>query len=84
MPNVRFRILPGSAGACPALSCPFTLLYVKPARTLAYVESLTRPDYIKATGPYLVAFDHAYRIAASQDESRVILEERIAELRQGS
>ncbi|GAB3504560.1 hypothetical protein FB471_1689 [Amycolatopsis cihanbeyliensis] len=83
MPNVHFRVLPWSAGASPALSCPFTLLYVKPDRTLAYVESLTRPDYIKATGPHLVAFDHAYRIAAAEDESRAILEGRIVDLSQG-
>jgi hypothetical protein len=44
-----------SAGAVPALNCPFTLLYSKPARTIAYVSSLTRPDCIKATGPHTVA-----------------------------
>lgn len=84
MENVSFRILPWSAGVSPGLSCPFTLLYVKPARTIAYVASLTRPDYIRATGPYLAAFEHAYRIAATDDESRAILDGRLSDLSKGS
>jgi hypothetical protein len=84
MPNVSLRIIPWEAGVSPALSCPFTLLYVKPARTIAYVESLTRPDYIKATGSYLAAFEHATRIAADEDDARVILDSRISDLSKGS
>ncbi|CRK57482.1 Putative DNA-binding protein [Alloactinosynnema sp. L-07] len=78
--NVRFRILPWSAGSSPALGCPFTLLYIKPSRTIAYVASLTRPEYIKATGPYSVGFDQAWELAVSDSDSMEILSERIAEL----
>lgn len=78
--NVRFRVLPWSAGSSPALGCPFTLLYIKPSRTIAYVASLTRPEYIKATGPYTVAFDQAWELAVSDSDSAEILGERIAAL----
>lgn len=80
MPNVRFRVFPLSAGGVHALSCPFTLLYIKPARTVAYVESLTRAEYVKSTGPYVAAWDSAWQLASSESESRTILDHRIADL----
>ncbi|MBP2338509.1 hypothetical protein JOF41_004687 [Saccharothrix coeruleofusca] len=85
MPNVRFRVLARSttSGIVPALSCPFTLLHVEPGKTLAYVSSLTRPDYIKATAPYVAAFEQAWNPASSEEESVVILERRIADLADG-
>lgn len=81
MPNVRFRVLPRSAasGIVPALSCPFTLLQMEPGKTIAYVSSLTRTDYIKATAPYVAAFEQAWNLAASEAESMAILEERITD-----
>ncbi|MFJ6674364.1 helix-turn-helix domain-containing protein [Actinosynnema sp. NPDC091369] len=81
MPNVRFRVLPRSAtnGIVPALSCPFTLLRVEPGKTIVYVESLTRPDYIKATAPYVAAFDQAWNLAASERQSAAILERGITD-----
>ncbi|WP_367131283.1 DUF5753 domain-containing protein [Saccharothrix sp. HUAS TT1] len=81
MPNVRFRVLPRSAtsGIVPALSCPFTLLHVEPGKTIAYVESLTRPDYVKATAPYVAAFDQAWNLAASERDSEAIPDHRIAD-----
>ena len=82
MSNVRFRVLPFSVGGITALSCPFTLLYIKPARTLAYVESLTRAEYVRSTGPYVAAFDFAWQAAASEPESKAILDSRIADLSQ--
>jgi hypothetical protein len=82
--NVSLRIVEWSAGACPALSVPFTLLYVPSARTtIAYVEAMTRPDYIKATNPYLAAFDQATAIAASEEASRAILDARVSHLSEG-
>ncbi|WP_281275497.1 DUF5753 domain-containing protein [Saccharothrix australiensis] len=80
MPNVRFRVLSRSttAGIVPALVCPFTLLEVE-SKTLAYVESLTRSDYIKASAPYVTAFEQAWNIAISEDESAAILGDRIAD-----
>jgi hypothetical protein len=80
MRNVRFRVIPWSVGSVPALSCPFTLLYIKPARTVAYVEALTRPDYLKNTGPYVAAFDTAWDLAAPENESLAILDDKIANL----
>lgn len=80
MPNVNLRLLPSAVGGVPALSCPFTLLYIPPARTLAYVESLTRAEYIKAAGPYVAAFDSAWQMAPPEDESLAILEGGINDL----
>lgn len=80
MPNVKFRVSPQAAGNVPALSCPFTLLDVEPNKRLAFVSSLTRPDYIKATDPYVAAFEQAWELAASEDESVAILEGRITDL----
>lgn len=80
MPNVRFRVLPWEVGSIPALSCPFTLLYIKPARTIAYVESLTRAEYIKSTGPYVAAFDSTWQLAVPEAESAAILEAKITDL----
>lgn len=80
MSNVRFRVLPWSAGGVPALSCPFTLLYVDSEKTLAYVASLTRTDYIKATGPYVAAFEQAWKLAPTEEESAAILAGRITDL----
>lgn len=80
MDNVRLRVLPWSAGSVPALSCPFTLLYIKPARSIAYVASLTRPEYIKATDLYRLAFDQAWDLATHEGDSAAILKEKIAEL----
>lgn len=81
MPNVRFRALKRSTtnGIVPALSAPFTLLEVE-SKTLAYVESVTRSDYIKASAPYVTAFEQAWGLAASEDESAAILDGRIADL----
>jgi hypothetical protein len=81
MPNVRFRVLPRSAtsGIVPALSAPFTLLQLEQGKAIAYVESLTRPDYIRATAPYVSAFDQAWNLASSEEESTVILGHRIAD-----
>ncbi|WP_033437333.1 helix-turn-helix domain-containing protein [Saccharothrix sp. NRRL B-16314] len=81
MPNVGLRVLPRSttSGIVPALVCPYTLLEVD-AKTLAYVETLTRSDYIKAPAPYVFAFEHAWRLAASGGESTEILDRRIADL----
>ena len=78
--NVSLRIVPWSAGACAALASPFTLLYVPPARTIAYVETLTRADYIKATGPYMSAFETAQRISETEDASRAIIDSRLSDL----
>jgi hypothetical protein len=80
MSNVHLRVLTLDVGGVPGLSCPFTLLYVPPKRTLAYVASLTRTDYIKATGPYNAAFDQAWELASSEEESGAILDDRIADL----
>jgi hypothetical protein len=81
MPNVRLRVLSRSTttGIVPALSCPFTLLRMEQGKTIVYVESLTRPDYIKATAPYVAAFDQAWNLAASERESAAILESRITD-----
>ncbi|MFD9701341.1 DUF5753 domain-containing protein [Lentzea sp. NPDC059081] len=80
MPNVKLRILLRSAGIVPALSCPFTLLHVDGDKTLAMVATLSRPDYIKATAPYVAAFEQAWELASSDRDSKAILEARITDL----
>lgn len=81
LPNVSLRILPFSAGSSPALGCPFTLLYIEPARaTIAYAETLTGADYIKSTGAYKVAITQAQELSASEDETRGLLTNRIESL----
>jgi hypothetical protein len=79
LPNVSLRVIPWSAGAVPGLSCPFTLLYVN-GGFIAYDESLTRRDYVSAIGTYLAAWDQASRAAVPEEESVVILEQRISDL----
>ncbi|HEX7308551.1 DUF5753 domain-containing protein [Lentzea sp.] len=80
MPNVKLRILERSAGIVAALSCPFTLLHVDGDKTLAMVASLTRPDYIKATAPYVTAFEQAWELASSENASKAIIDARITDL----
>jgi transcriptional regulator with XRE-family HTH domain len=55
LPHVSIRILRFEAGACPALSVPFTVLNIPEEGEVVYVESLTRVDYIKNAEPYVRA-----------------------------
>ncbi|ATE56909.1 MULTISPECIES: DUF5753 domain-containing protein [Actinosynnema] len=81
LPHFSVRILPFSAGTTPALSSPFTLLWIEPANVhLAYVESMGGADYIKTTEPYVIAYDDAQRRALSESDSRALLESRANEL----
>ncbi|GAA2662844.1 MULTISPECIES: DUF5753 domain-containing protein [Actinosynnema] len=81
LPHFSLRVLPFSAGSTPALSSPFTLLWIEPANVnLAYVESMGGADYIKTTNPYVVAFDDAQRRALSEIDSRALLESRANEV----
>jgi hypothetical protein len=74
-PNISLRVLPFTAGASPALSCPFTLLYIERARaTIAYVETLTGSDYLRSTGAYMLTFDHCQRDALSEEDTRTLPE----------
>jgi hypothetical protein len=52
---------------------------MEPGKTVAYVSSLTRTDYIKATAPYVAAFEQAWNLASSEGESTAMLEERITD-----
>ncbi|WP_018682771.1 DUF5753 domain-containing protein [Actinokineospora enzanensis] len=79
--TVAIRVFPFTAGGNPALTCPFTLLHIPaPTRTIAYVETLTGADYVKATQPYGSAFTLAWEEAESEEDTRVRLERRIADL----
>lgn len=81
LPNVSIRVVGFDAGPQAALSCPFTLLWIERARaTIAYVETLTSGDYVKSTNAYTLAFDRAQREAKSEDETRTLLDDRMAEL----
>lgn len=78
LPNVSIRIIPLQVGLYAGLSCPFTLLWIEAARaTIAYTETLTGADYIKSTGAYAVAFDQAAEGSLSEDDSRILLDQRI-------
>ncbi|MFC6094671.1 DUF5753 domain-containing protein [Saccharothrix lopnurensis] len=85
--RVRFRIIPGSAGAVTGLSNPFTLLHTEPDEWLAFVGHIARNDYIKRdVSRFRLVFDDAWEAAAdsgvSEERTRAILEARIADLRQ--
>ncbi|MBP2319754.1 transcriptional regulator with XRE-family HTH domain [Kibdelosporangium banguiense] len=79
--HVSVRVFPFSAGAAPALSCPFTLLWIEPANArIAYAETLTGSDYFKTTGAFVAAFEQAEGRALSEDDTRSLLERRINDL----
>ncbi|WP_156893418.1 helix-turn-helix domain-containing protein [Actinokineospora enzanensis] len=80
LPNVRCRVIPREVGNVPALSAGFTLLHVEPTWSIVFVAGLTRADYIKATGPYMAAFDQAWNLASPEEETAAILEARITDL----
>jgi hypothetical protein len=81
LPHFSLRVVPIEAGGHPALGCPFNLLYLEHARaTIGYVESLTNGEYIKAPHAYTLAFEHAGRVALSEDETLARLDRLIADL----
>lgn len=81
LPHASFRVIKLRSGPHAALGYPFTLLYVERAKaTIAYVETLTDADYIKKSGTYILAFERIEQKAASEDESRALLDELIADL----
>lgn len=80
MPNVRFRLLPRSAGSTTGLSNPFTLLHTEPNEWLAFVGHIMRNDYIKAVDRFRRVFDQAWDAAASEEATRTILKSRITDL----
>jgi len=83
MPKVHFRIVPNSAGAVTGLSNPFTLLHTDPDEWLAYVGHFARSDYEKKDiSRYQLVFDNAWEAGVSEEQSRAILEARIADLDQ--
>ncbi len=79
--HASFRVVKIGSGPHAALGYPFTLLYVERAKaTIAYVETLTDADYIKRSDTYILAFERVQQIAATEDESRALLDGLIAEL----
>ncbi|MEU5693893.1 DUF5753 domain-containing protein [Actinosynnema sp. NPDC020468] len=84
LPNVHLRIVPSSAGSVTGLSNPFTLLHTEPDEWLAYVGHFARNEYVKKdVGRFRLVFDHAWgTAAASEVQTRAILEARIADLTQ--
>lgn len=79
--HVHIHLLPFKAGAAPALSCPFTLLWIEPANArIAYAETLTGADYLKTTGAYVAAFDHAHREGLSENATLKRIKERVNDL----
>jgi hypothetical protein len=81
LPHMRLRVFPFTSGITEALNWPFTLLDIpSPRSRLAYVETLSGADYIKATKPYVDVFESTWSLATDEDESRAILERRILEL----
>lgn len=83
LPNVRLRVIPSSAGSVTGLSNPFTLLHTAPDEWLAFIGHIARNDYIKNDiGRFRLVFDQAWGAAASEEQSRAILEARIADLAQ--
>lgn len=83
LPKVHFRIIPNSSGVVTGLSNPFTLLCNEPDEWLAYVGHFARNDYEKKDiSRYQLVFDNAWEAGVLEDQSRAILEARIADLDQ--
>jgi Domain of unknown function (DUF5753) len=81
LPTVSLRVFTFTTGVSPALKCPFTLLYLSsPARTFAYVETLTKGDYVKTVQPYIDAFDLTWDLAENESATKRILDRRITDL----
>ena len=83
LPKVHLRIIPSSAGVVTGLSNPFTLLHTEPDEWLAYVGHFARNDYVKKDiSRFRLVFDNAWDSGVSEEQSRAILEARIADLDQ--
>jgi hypothetical protein len=83
LPKVHLTIVPSSAGAVTGLSNPFTLLHTEPDEWLAYVGHFARNDYVKKDiSRFRLVFDNAWDVGVSEEQSRAILEARIADLDQ--
>jgi hypothetical protein len=79
--HVSLRIVPLDRGPYAALSCPFTLLWIKAARaTIAYVETLTGADYIKSTAAYNASYEQVYGDALPEDDSLAMIDRRLVDL----
>ncbi|GAA1353650.1 DUF5753 domain-containing protein [Saccharothrix algeriensis] len=80
MPNVRLRVVTRAAGAVAGLSAPFTLLHTADGKSFAFVATVVRGDYVKATEPFAAIFQNAWERATPEEESAAILDARIADL----
>ncbi|MEU4807521.1 DUF5753 domain-containing protein [Actinosynnema sp. NPDC023587] len=80
LPNVRFRVVPISAGIVAGLGAPFTLLHIAGGKSMAFVATAVRGDYVKAVEPFMAVFGNAWDESASERVSIGILEARIADL----
>lgn len=81
LPTVLLRVVPLDHGPYAALSCPFTLLWIRKARaTIAYVETLTGADYIKSTAAYMASFDQVYSEALPEADTLTMIDRRLTDL----
>ncbi|MFD0202788.1 MULTISPECIES: DUF5753 domain-containing protein [Saccharothrix] len=81
--KVHFRIVPNSVGFVTGLSNPFTLLRSEADGWLAYVGHFARNDYVKkGIHRFREVFDDAWDRGVSEEQTRAILDVRIADLRQ--
>ncbi|MBW4720898.1 DUF5753 domain-containing protein [Saccharothrix obliqua] len=80
MPNVRFRLVPKSAGTVSALSVPFTHLHMADGKSIAFVATTLRGDYVKASELFTAVFQDAWERATPEEDSAAMLDAGIAAL----
>ena len=72
LPNITVQVLPYTAGAHAALTCPFIILEFHNDPTVVYLESLTDGIYLDKASEinrYTLVFDHIRATALSEQKS---------------
>ncbi len=80
MPNIMFRLVPRSAGIVAGLGAPYTLLHMADGKSIAFVATVVRGDYVKAVQTFSAVFQTAWECATPENDSAAILDARIAAL----
>lgn len=80
LPYVSIRIVADTAGPCPGLSCPFTLLTVPPVGVIVHTASLAGSIYPRGLSVFEAGFAQAEQIANSDADSDMLITARLADL----
>ncbi len=84
LPNVGLRVIPYDAGALPAVNNKFIVLHFSAIPNVVFVEGLTADQYLdnpQDVDVYVRAFSALRNLAATPDETREIIDRKIAAFR---